>query len=496
MASLSVTALRTIFENICANYPSVRVPFERSDPRHVLSLVCLEWRTIIFCDMPSLWANIGFTGGPDPQFNQEPQSLLRQFALCVDRSAQRPLSIFLEMIYDGWQFSIVDSVVIPQIRRIKSLTTPIYSDAEIFKFLTIPQGEFLILESLELCLINTLERPASSFAPLQSLHFSTLRSIPLLRRAMIYILNGMRPNELNLPLSQLVSISLAGATILPSELIHILRSASQLEQAFFYIGFTMPSHRHEALAIGAVEMRKLRTLRLRLLFPNRDKRLFSLLRFPVLRHLWIDIYGDFQHWHIPIYTRLIKASTNSLRELRLTDFNYHNPGELDDDVDEVGLERRYSEIPPHSIEALFEVIRNVESLFLPVGILLHASTLNKIASCALLPYLEEIEVGALSAWPILSMIRYRRTRAVMSASLGASHASDVLLPAPDDKPLAEFKYIYILIPFQGLTVAEEDALAEEMEDLESLGIVCRILATPILPLPSMPAVSPLPPISN
>jgi hypothetical protein len=354
--------------------------------------------------------------------------------------------------------------------------------------MTIQEGPFSTLESIQVCFVNTWDKPASSFIPEVSLRFNGLRSAPRLRTVSFRLLNNLRPIDLKLPWGQLTTLDMGTTAMEPKVFLKIMHSTSiQLQAGFFYVKFTRPPRPYHKLWKCRITMHALQTLRLRLLFPSEDTRLFSLLRFPALQFVWFEMHDQFQDWDLALYTKLLRASTQTLRILRLTDYpaSSTEPAQCIVAADsELVIRRRHRETTYRSLEKLFEATPNLEQLNLPLGVYIHAPTLEKMASCALLPQLYSLELGAVNGWHVLSMVRRRH---VAHYSL----AQSVFAPGPSWQKMGYrlqpfgLRIVNVLVPHYGCGEDEQRALAAEARALRGLGIRCDVQNTDILPLPMM-----------
>ncbi|KAF8166499.1 hypothetical protein BJ912DRAFT_235672 [Pholiota molesta] len=390
------------------------------------------------------------------------------------------------MVCNGWSFSIVRRVIMPHLHRIEALSCPVYSNPEIIEFLTIDGAQFTILKSVTIWFINTRSNPLSSFPPNVCNRFCGLKNAPHLRKVNIRLTNGLNPTDLHLPWDRLTTMDFGKIAMSPEEFITIFQfTAFQLEDASFCIEFSNLLHIEDTLWKDVVTMHALQTLRLKLLFPSADTRLFSHLRFPVLKYAWIQMHDHFQDWDTSLYTELFRASTKCLQILHLTDYLPRGNA-----VHGFAIRRRHRETTHGSLEKLFEVITNVRYLHLPLGIHIHTVTLEKMASYALLPQLHNLDLGTINAWPVLLMARQRRAHLVNPQGTSRSLETAASKPIEDYQPLGFLKYINIIIPRHGHGFSAQDhaALIAETRALGLLGIQCRIQGTSILPLPLMKSV--------
>ncbi|KAF8169642.1 hypothetical protein BJ912DRAFT_1086699 [Pholiota molesta] len=415
-ARLSTTLLLAIFQTIC-DYQPVSLPLHASHPRHVLNSVCKGWYDIVR-STGALWDKIHFRASAGEA--HPPHPLLPQLNFCVRLSGSNPLTMTFDTVFDGWAFSFVDLVIIPHVHQIQNLKCMVQGNTEIKKFLTVGEGRFSILESLDVCFVNTLLRQISYFPLEDCLKFTTLHTAPCLRHATFHLANGLHPIDLHLPWGQLSTLDLGTVAMPPDVFIKILHAATwRLEDANFYVRFRKPMHPRLKLSKRRVTMHALQTLRLRLHSPSRDQRLFSLLRLPALQKLYIEMYdySSYQNWDLPLYTKLLRASNKTLRELYLDDYPPHgskNNGFI--------VRHRYRETSQQVLAKFFRTISNVENLHLPLGLDIDAATLNKMAAYTLLPRLSSLHLSSLHGWPLLAMARRRLQMSRTTASHRVSPA--------------------------------------------------------------------------
>jgi hypothetical protein len=273
-AQLSTTVLLAIFYSAC-DYQPVSLPLHPSHPRHVLNSVCKGWYDVVR-STGALWDKIHFRASAGDA--HQPHPLLLQLEFCANLSGSDPLTMTFDTVFDGWAFSFVDLVIVPHVNQIKTLKCMVQGNDEIKKFLTIGEGRFSILESLDICFVNELLRQISYFPLEDCLKFTTLRTASCLRHATFHLVNGLHPIDLHLPWGQLSTLDLGTVAMPPDVFIKILHAATwRLEDANFYVRFSKPMHPRLKLSKRRVTMHALRTLRLRLHSPSQDTRLFSLL---------------------------------------------------------------------------------------------------------------------------------------------------------------------------------------------------------------------------
>ncbi|KAF8964572.1 hypothetical protein BDZ97DRAFT_1815717 [Flammula alnicola] len=438
----------------------VRLPFRPEEPRYILSQVSRQWRDGVQ-STTSFWDHIYLT----PVLPQHSSTLLGHFSRCLLRSGNNALSLNFNMVTGGWSFSIVNWIIRPNAERIKSLTCLLYGQ-DIETFLNIQEGRFRVLEAVDIAFMNTGPTLLSSFTMAQWLNFTVFRSLPYIRKVTLHILNGLHPFDLRLPWRQLTALDMGTTAMPPDVFIKIIGEArSSLRDAFFQIRFHKPAFPELRLAPREITLKKLETLRLRLIYPTQDPRLFALLRFPNLRDLYIEMHDVFQDWDMEMYTDILRRSTKSLRYLRLSDFSRQGSNTPPPN-------RRHRDTSYHELERFFTVVRNINFLHLPLSVHVHASTVEKLATGELLPRLTALELGSINGKDVVSMVK-RRNERVLSHSLA---------PGPSSSICTYLSVLYLAIPRSSCGPEEKRDFDKEVEVLRSLGVICRIEPTDGIPL--------------
>ncbi|KAF8187100.1 hypothetical protein BJ912DRAFT_1042863 [Pholiota molesta] len=473
--------LAAIFIAFCGDEP-VLLPRRTTDRRGILSRVDERW-AVVLQSTSTLWADIFFTS--PPSFSLRPNALLNELYTCTTRSGNNLLTIAFDMGPHNWVFSIVHAVVLPTIGRIRRLTCPIHTNNDISAFLKIPEGRFSALESIEVAFVDTWDEPISWFDLDTCLEFHVLRTAPQLRNVTAHLFNGLHPIDLHLPWDQLTSLDLASTAMTPEVFVKIIRcGARRLEEGYFHVRFSRLLCPQRVLSQTTVTMDRLQTLRLRLMYPSNDRRLFSILGFPVLHSLTIYMFDRRQHWNVSHYTNLLRASKNTLQQLHL--FDFQPPGlrifrtAQNVQLGYPPLSRQYRHTTHRTLEELFEITPNVESVTLPLGLPIHVRTAEKLATCTLLPRLQVLVLGATieSAQHMLSVLNSRHNY----ISLGVGRSAEVRHPTEEPSP-AIIRSLGLWIPYHLYTFNMALVLDQQSQVLASLGIMVDIHPTTALPLP-------------
>ncbi|KAF8958237.1 hypothetical protein BDZ97DRAFT_1842455 [Flammula alnicola] len=434
------TVLRRILVFCGINEP-VRLPLQSDDPR-VFASVSKQWQNIILA--PYFWDHMDFTPVPP----EEISTLLRHFILCLHRSGNNGLALNFGMLYGGWDFTVIDSIIIANAERIKTLRCPLYGPQSIEAFLNIEGGRFRSLEAVDIGFMNSAKVRHSSFTIEQWLNFTVFRSLPNIRQVTLRLLNGLHPFVLHVPWGQLTKLDMGATAMTPEVFIKIMREvSSSVKYASFQIKFTKPAYAQLRLAPSEVTVKKLESLQLRLIYPTQDLRLFSLVRFPKLKDLWIGMHGTFQDWDMGIYANLLRRSTKSLRRLWLSDF----PGPIFDTSPENGRWVAPNRRRPETS------YRELENLHLPLSIQIHAPTIEKL--------LTTLECGSINGKHVLSMVRRRNERVLSPSPVpGTSYSNHKRVYS---SPCTSLSYLYL----------EGKDFGKELEVLRSVGVKCYIELT-------------------
>lgn len=271
-----------------------------------------------------------------------------------------------------------------------------------------------------------------------------------------------------IPWGQLVSLDLTQSSMTPQSFVKIMRySSDHLKIGHFYVQCQSLPPVGCALSRNPIVMKKLFRMRLRLSHPSHNSQLFFAIQYPHLVDLYIEVHNRIQKWDLNWITPLLRSSGNSLLHLRLCDFT--QPGILP--------VRRHRATSHLELEELLELVPNLRTLVLPLGVAVHACTIEGLASCRLLKHLSSLELAATSGLHILSMIR-RRAEHAQASHLGLGSSRE---PAAIGFSSA-LDSIRIFIPWHchealaGVSTLQHDLLA--------LGFPChiRIRLTHELPL--------------
>jgi hypothetical protein len=310
-------------------------------------------------------------------------------------------------------FRIVEDGILPVARFTKFFSCSLSTKYAIDAFFTIPHAIFHCLESLELSVAmlpdQELARATKKAIKEESRRFTAFQNLPRLRSAIITIENGIHPLAFRLPWSQLTKLDMIKTTIHPHIFLDVLSSsAPSLKDGSFTIRFkkVMPSSSSAPKnSIPIVKLPFLQNLRLRLIDPTLDTRIFSRIRMRSLCHLRIDLVQDRRKtgWVVSIYQKLLSKSSNKLESLTFWDASLHG---YDSENKERGPPTLvYS--PPQDLDGLFAKLPKLQYLHLPIGLFIPQNSADKIAQGILLPSLRILDASSTVGLDILDIVRRR-----------------------------------------------------------------------------------------
>ncbi|KAF8967239.1 hypothetical protein BDZ97DRAFT_1916854 [Flammula alnicola] len=392
------------------------------------------------------------------------QGALLSLNLCPDlglafRDGEPPSAA--QLMYGGGTFNIVPSIILPSASCIRSLTCIICTAEVIKSFLQIPLGSLNALESVEITFLNDFIHVLTPFTGEEKSNFTVFRSLPNLRSAAFHIFNNIDPLDLQLPWNNLTKLDLGSAAMPPYVFMTIIhRSAPSLTDGFFRIKFTHyfnvngPFIRH-------AEARHLQTLRLRLIEPSNDHRMFSRLELPSIRELWMEVYDPNRGWEMSVFMSMLKKSAATLQVLMLSD-----PKPAPDALGPAP-QRDMS----HTELELLNKVPNLRALHLPSRLFIPEPTMEMIACGQLLPLLETLKVSSLNGSHSLSAVAKRNL--LVKYNLLERGASS---PTPHLRfPIS---YVLLMVPHEDKQVLEDQVAAlQESGGLTGveLNIVCEDL---------------------
>ena len=320
-------------------------------------------------------------------------------------------------------FRVVEDGILPAARSTKSFSCTLGTKEGIESFFAIPPGIFCCLEKLELSVPmlpdKELARHAIKTTIEQGLHrFTAFQRLPRLRSAVITIKIGINPLAFRIPWRQLTKLDMMNTTLSPHIFLQVISSpALSLKDGSFTIQFKRIIRSNSLASKNIFRIAKLRflqNLRLRLIDPTLDTRIFSRIHLTTLCHLRIDLVQDLDKagWTISIYQKLLSKSRDTMKSLMFWDapFRGYENNEMG------GPTLVYS--PPCSrndLDGLFSMLPKLEHLHLPIGIYIPQNAADKIARGILLPSLRILDVSSTFGVDILDIVERRNELAYYRA---------------------------------------------------------------------------------
>ncbi|KIM36205.1 hypothetical protein M413DRAFT_31808 [Hebeloma cylindrosporum] len=332
------------------------------------------------------------------------------------------------------RFRIVEDGILTMDGSTTSFYATLSTKDGIDAFFSIPPGSFDFLETLLIC-VPSLPTQSLAQATAEMLteglpHFDAFHSLPRLHSAVISIANGIDPLAFKIPWYQLVNIDMINTTIVPDMFMEVLFSTGpSLEDGSFTIRFeeirrSSPSSPNNTFDI--VKPLFVQHLRLRLIDPTLDTRIFSRIHLTALCTLRIELVQDRlkEGWAMSIYKALLSKSRNTLKSLGFSDTPFR--GYMDEEAEHPTLFYTPSN-RQQDLDELLASLPNLKHLHLPIGVYIPQNTADKIAQGILLPSLTSLDASSTVGVDILGMVERRNELAYhFTDSIGFSGLDDAL----------------------------------------------------------------------
>ncbi|EDR01519.1 uncharacterized protein LACBIDRAFT_333179 [Laccaria bicolor S238N-H82] len=357
-----------------ADCSSAILPPAPWDIRLILSLVCSEWKALVF-STETLWNKVIFA----PQLANSRN--LPRIKVLIDtwlsRSGNTPIR--LDALADPMTGLFRSEPLNPEF--FGQIFVPLLARASIVlcrldistlpSFLNLPPGT--LSPKLESIRIITTGNPmhGAENVPITIFEGS---SIPKLR-SVEFSLKNRNPLDTFLPWGQLTNLMLSEPISSTTCMTLLHKTSSSLETCSLKIEFSVPTSVSRLTdPLYKVRMPKLRYISFSLVNPQNDPRMFFLLKIPALTVASITLH-DKQGWSFAPFTFLFKHS-KKLQHLQLRNPPYS-----------YFLRKLYPDI-----DNLLAAVPSIQKLSLPLAIILANSTLSKIGEGELLPRLTEVDL--------------------------------------------------------------------------------------------------------
>ncbi|KIM37701.1 hypothetical protein M413DRAFT_30641 [Hebeloma cylindrosporum] len=433
---LSDELLVSIFSNLISSIAILPPAF--GDSRLQLMAVSQRWKYIIL-GSSTFWDTIvKLPRSPEvcPQLSEISEQWLRKRwndGHILSSFLLQPSQDFVHINQPGpWdcteRFRIVEDGILPMAGHTTVLYCTLSTKDGIDAFFSIPSGSFKFLERLSIS-VPVLPTRALAHATAATLtegldHFDAFHRWPRLRSAVISIMNGINPLAFKLPWYQFTELDMLHTILSPYLFMQVLSScAPSLKDGSFAIRFeeivpSTASSRKDTFDI--VKPRFLQNLRLRLIDPTLDTRIFPRIHLTALSHLRIELVQDRlkEGWTMPIYKKLLSKSSNVLKSLGFWDAPFR--GYRDEEAEYPTL--IYTPSSSHQdLDELFAILPNLQHLHLPIGVYIQKSAADKIAQGTLLPSLTSLDTSSTVGVDILGIVERRNELAYhLTGSIGSS----------------------------------------------------------------------------
>jgi len=395
--------LRRIFD-LCIRGPLVFPPSPR-EPRRVFTQVCGKWREIVL-STPTYWTTFDFARHEA----QCPNNLIQLAELFFNRSGNdAPLAISFRASFklrSQLGGNIFALLIWPRAHRVWFLSCCVTkNDLRIFFG---PGIRFPALQAIHMAVIwNSADSIASRIPVKDSIDLSIFRRTPLLRQASLRILDGIHPTDLYLPWGQMTKIDLQQTSIRINEFMYIMEQSLLLEDGIFHVDLSQ-SYDRRTTTLRQISIPRLRQLRIRLVQPSQDTRMFGKLAMPALDELWVEReeFGQAVR-DTTIYEPLLSAVQTTVKHLTIAEYSIPQSNWY------IPRLHRSSRLMYQDVDGALRISENLTSLFLCPGVFIKPHTLEKLASGELLPFLKTLGISSVKGWDVISMVRKKNLASVL-----------------------------------------------------------------------------------
>jgi hypothetical protein len=444
-AALPDNVLRRIFD-LYIQGPLVFPP-PTDEHRWVLTRVCAGWRLVVV-STPSYWTAYDFI----QREIQHPNNFVHLAESFFVRSGNTlPLALGFR---GSFRFqstlgrNIFNLVVRPRAHRVWFLSCCV-TKSDLRTFFGPGHVHFLFLQAIDVAVIGN--SAASGVVAPQipvkgSIDLSVFQCAPLLRQVSLRILDGVHPMDLHLPWGRLTRIDLGQTSIHVPTFIHIMEQSLLLEDGVFYVDF-FRLYDMQPTTLRKISIPRLRQLRIRLVRPSRDTRIFSKLEMPSLNELWVE-REELGHAirDTTIYEPLLANLSATLKSLTISE---HSIPQSNCYIPRLNWSSR---LAYQDVDGALRTSQNLTSLSLCPGVFVNPLVLNKLASGEYLPFLEKLEVSSVKGWDIILMVERKNFKfALTFPECGSSSESAATHPVA-------LKYLSLFVIGYGSNESEERKL--------------------------------------
>ena len=436
----------------------VVLPPPTHDPRRTLAQVCRRWRNVV-TSTSSYWTSFTF----EALDGQRPGNILRLAKLLFRRSGN---NILLAVRFQrNVARRLFKFVLRSYAHRLWSLSC-VVTKKGLKTFFGAGGVHLPLLQHIDLAVVfNTNGHITTRRTPVKgSIDLARIRRAPSLRHVVLHIPNRVHPADFRRLWSRLTHVDLGDTPIRPTTFLKIMGQSLFLEYGVFCINF-LRLRDQQSTTFPTTTIPLVRRLRLRLIRPSRDTRIFRKLRMPSLEELWLEREEVGQSIRdMSLYKTLLAKLNAPLKHITFSEnFSPTTTWNLPP-VD------RTQRLIYQQLDRVLRPAHNLTSLYLCPGVFMHPLVLERLASGELLPFLEKLAVSSISGWDILWMVRERNLASTRPES-GPSSSNSTSLVAPVARPIA-LNYLDLFVMTCGL---DGGSIQKYKDALEALLLPCGYL---------------------
>ena len=373
------------------------------------------------------WGSFEFV--PLPVDVQAPKNLLRLARVWFRRSGETiPLAIrFRSSLQSNVARKMFEFVLKSYAHRLWSLTF-VVTNRELGTFFGANGVRFPRLQHIDLAVAsNTDGSIATPPTPVQgSIDLSGFHRAPFLQHVALRILDGIHPTDLRLPWGQLAQVDLGNTPTGPNEFMKMMKELSFLKIGVFSIHFARSyADEQSTTDFRTITIPHVQRLRLRLIHPSQDARIFSKLQMPCLEGLWLE-REEVEHpiRDMTLYETLLATLNAPLKHAIMAEYSFPTTTCFSPRL------HHSPRVVYQKLEGVFRSANDLTSLFLCPGVFIHPLVLEKLASGDFLPSLEKLSVSSVSGWDIVWMAQDRNIASMRPESGPSSNSASALMARP------------------------------------------------------------------
>jgi len=421
-------------------------PPPTDEQRWVLTRVCAKWRQVVE-STATYWTAFDFV----QRKVQHPLNFVHLAECFFIRSGKTlPLAIGFRgsfKLKSKLGRNIFNHVIRPRAPRVWFLSCCVTKD-DLKTFFGPGRVRFFFLQAIDIAIIGNPAGAVATQIPAKgSINLSAFQCAPLLRQASLRILDGVHPVDLCLPWGQLTRIDLGQTSIHIHTFNYIMKQSLLLEDGVFYVDF-LRLYAGQPTTLRKISIPRLRQLRIRLVQPSRDMRIFhkifSKLEMPSLNELWVE-REELGHAirDTRIYEPLLTNLSATLERLTISEHSIPQSGCY------IPRLKRSSRLTYQNVDGALRTSQNLTSLSLCPGVFVNPLVLSKMASGELLPFLERLQVSSVNGWDIIFMVGTKNFASTFPEYASSSSAVT--------RPVA-LKYLSLVVIGYGSDETEEQEL--------------------------------------